>query len=63
MYLLIVFNDLEQQDILFLGYFEKIKDIIAYTGGVVRYTDSVSVCPEAITKHKTLKKLFKIVKL
>jgi hypothetical protein len=63
MYLLIVFSDLEQQDIIFVGYFKKIRDIIEYTNGVCRYTDSVPTCPEAITKHKTVKKLFKIIKI
>ena len=63
MYLLIIFSDLEQQDIIFLGIFNKMKDMISYTDGVVRYTDNVCRNHNTTNRHKTVKKLFKVIKL
>ncbi len=64
MYLLIVFSDLEQQNIIFTGLFKRIKDIINFSDGLIRYTDSVEQYTSLThTTHKTIKKLFKIVKL
>lgn len=60
--MLIVFDDLEQEDIMFIGIFKKIKDIIEYSDGVVRYTDSYYK-PHTGMRHKTVKKLFKIIKI
>lgn len=62
MFMLLVFKDLEQQDIIFIGIFKTIKDIIKYSNGVIRYTDSYYK-PNAKNKHKTVKKLFKIIKI
>jgi hypothetical protein len=63
MYILIVFSDLEQTEPIFIGTFNKIKDIIKFSDGVIRYTDSYYKPLPTSTKHKTVKKLFKIVKI
>ena len=62
MFMLLVFNDLEQRHIIFIGVFKQIKDIIEYSNGVIRYTDSYYK-PQTTNTHKTVKKLFKIVKI
>ncbi len=63
MYILIVFEDLEQQQPIFIGVFDKIKNIIEFSDGIIRYTDSYYKTPNTEKKHKTVKKLFKIVKI
>ena len=63
MYILIVFSDLEQKEPIFIGVFHRIKDIIKFSDGVIRYTDSYYKSPNTQNKHKTVKKLFKIVKI
>ena len=63
MYILIVYDDLEQKDPIFIGVYKRIKDIINYSDGIIRYTDSYYKSPPTTTKHKTVKKLFKIVKV
>ena len=61
MYILIVFSDLEQTEPIFIGTFNKIKDIIKFSDGVIRYS-YYKPLPTSC-KHKTVKKLFKIVKI
>jgi len=39
LYLLIVFNDLEQKEIIYLGKFKKIKDILAFTKNKLKYSE------------------------
>jgi hypothetical protein len=64
MYILIVFQDLEQQQPLYIACFDRIKDIIKFSDGVIQYTDSYyKPPPKQKTKNKTIKKLFKIFKI
>jgi len=63
-YILIVFEDLEHQQPVYIGVFDKIKDIIKFSEGIIQYTDSYYKPPKKQkTKHKTIKKLFKIFKI
>jgi hypothetical protein len=62
MYKLIIFQDVEQQQPIFIGYFRKISDITEYTNGIIKYSDTNK---KAILRNKymTFKRLFKIVKI
>ena len=58
MYILLIYADPNKECLVFYGYFDKIKDIIQYTNGVLRYSD---------IKNKrrcyiTYKSLFDVVK-
>jgi hypothetical protein len=61
MYLFITFKDVSQSTIIFIGVFKKIRDIIEYTDGVIKYTDSYY--KPKLKQHKSIKKLFKIIKI
>lgn len=39
MYILLIYADPNKQCLVFYGYFDKIKDIIKYSNGVLRYSD------------------------
>jgi len=39
MYILLIYADPNKECLVFYGYFDKIKDIIQYTNGVLRYSD------------------------
>jgi hypothetical protein len=39
MYILLIYADPNKQCLVFYGYFDRIKDIIHYTNGVLRYSD------------------------
>ena len=58
MYILIVYSDLEQTEIIFIGRFFKIKNIIEYTDNVLKYSTT-----NKQKKYKTYKDLFKIIKV
>lgn len=60
LYLLIVFNDLEQKEIIYLGKFKKIKDILAFTKNKLKYSD---VAHKETRCYNTYKNLFRIVKV
>ena len=59
LFLLLVFREPEQKNIIYLGLFEKIADIIENTNNLLKYSD--------VNKHnrcyKTCKSFFKIVKV
>ena len=57
-YLLIVYGDLEQKSIIFLGIFNKIKDIVSYTNNAVRYSD---IKLKDNRCYKTYKNFFQII--
>ena len=59
MFILLVFNDLEKQDINFIGKFKLMKNLIDYTGGLVRYSDKT----EKKRCYRTYKALFSVIKI
>lgn len=59
MYICIVYNDLDQHRINGLIYFNKIKDVIHYTNGIIKYSD----VKEKQRCYKTYKSLFKFIKV
>lgn len=63
MYLLVIFKDLERTEIIFIGRFLKIKDIIEYTDGLVHYNCKNKDEPNSGRKYKTIKNLFLVIPL
>lgn len=59
MYLLLVYNDYDKKNLMFIGQFLLIKDIIKYTNNYIKYCDR----RRNLGCYKTYKNLFKIVKL
>lgn len=59
MYLLLVYNDFDKNDLIFIGQFNLIKDITTFTNGLIKYCDRRT----NLNCYKTYKNLFKIVKL
>jgi hypothetical protein len=59
MYKLIIYEDVEQINPIFLGYFKSISDINKYTNGLIKHSD----CYAKEKKYITYKSLFKIIKV
>ena len=58
LFLLIVYRDLEQKNVIYLGLYEKLKDIIEKSNNFLRYSDYGKN-----KKYKTSKSFFKIVEV
>ena len=59
MFILMVFNDYDERELIYLGFFNLIKDILNYTDHIIKYSD-VSHKQRC---YKTYKSLFKILKI
>ena len=59
MYLLIVYNDFENDKICGYFKFRFVKQVINWSKGIITYSD----CTNKITKSRTYKRLFKVIKL
>ena len=59
MYILMVFNDYDEQVLIYIGFFNYIKDILEFTNHIIKYSD-VSHKDRC---YKTYKSLFKILKI
>ena len=60
MYILVVYGDLEQKNIIYFGKFDKIKHIFKFCNNKLFYAD-VNFKQERC--YKTFKSLFRIIKL
>jgi hypothetical protein len=58
MYYLIIFRDIEQQHVIFVSLFSKLKNIFEYTDHLITYANK-----NKKYKFDSNKKLFKIVKI
>ena len=58
MYLFIVYKDIEQKNIIFVGLFDRITDIIQFSNKLIRYSD----IDKQNKTFKTYKDLFKVIK-
>ena len=58
MYLFIVYKDIEQNNIIFVGLFDRITDIIQFSNKLIRYSD----IDKQKKTFKTYKDLFKVIK-
>ena len=58
MYLFIVYKDIEQNNIIFVGLFDRITDIIQFSNKLIRYSD----IDKQHKTFKTYKDLFKVIK-
>lgn len=59
MYILVCYNNFENTRINGLVYFDDIKDIISFTNGVIKYSDTKT----KKRYYRTYKSLFKIVRV
>ena len=59
MYILMVFNDYDEEELIYVGFFNLIKDILEYTNHIIKYSD----VPHKQRCYKTYKSLFKIIKI
>ena len=59
MYLFIVYKDVEQSNIIFVGLFDRITDIIQFSNKLMRYSD----IDKKKKLFKTYKDLFKVIKV
>jgi hypothetical protein len=59
MYLLLVYNDFDKKNLIFIGQFLLIKDITKFTNNYIKYCDR----RKNLGCYRTYKNLFKIVKL
>ena len=55
MYLLLVYNDFDRRDLMFIGQFKVMNDISKFTNGAIRYCDRI----EKDKCYRTYKNLFK----
>ena len=60
LYLLLVFSDMEQRNLIYIGKFKKIKDILRYTKNKLKYSD---VPHKPVRIYNTYKNLFRILKI
>ena len=60
MFLLIVYNDLEQEEIIAFIKFKFVKDIITWSNNTITYAD---LNRKTKKRYKKYKRLFKIIKL
>ena len=59
MYILMVFNDYDERELIYVGFFNLIKDILEYTNHIIKYSD----VSQKQRCYKTYKSLFKILKI
>ena len=59
MYIFIVYKDVEQSNIIFVGLFDRITDIIQFSNKLMRYSD----IDKKNKLFKTYKDLFKVIKV
>jgi choline kinase len=59
MFILMVFNDYDEQELIYIGFFNLIKDILEYTNHIIKYSD----VSQKQRCYKTYKSLFKILKI
>ena len=59
MCLLLVYNDFDRKNLIFIGQFSLIKDIIKYTNNKITYSDR----RKNLNCYKSYKNLFKIIKI
>lgn len=59
MYLLLVYNDFDRRDLMFIGQFKVMNDISKFTNGAIRYCDRI----EKDKCYRTYKNLFKVIKI
>lgn len=59
MFILLVFNDYDEEDLIYIGFFNLIKDILQYTNNIIKYSDVA----HKERCYKTYKTLFKILKI
>jgi len=59
MFILIVFNDYDEEELIYIGFFNLIKDILEYTNHIIKYSD----VSQKQRCYKTYKSLFKILKI
>jgi len=57
MYLFIIYGDLEHNNIIFVGLFDRLKDIIEFTNNLIRYSDI-----KKEKSYKSYKNLFRVIK-
>lgn len=60
MYILLVFDDFQEQNLIYIGLFNYIKDILEYTNNILKYSD---VRYKKERCYNTYKALFKILKI
>lgn len=58
MYVLLVYNDFDLSTLIFIGFFNKVNDILSYVNNIIKYGDMY----RKNNKYKTYKNLFKIYK-
>ena len=54
-----VFNDYDEKDLIYVGFFNLIKDILQFTNNVIKYSDVA----HKERCYKTYKSLFKTLKI
>lgn len=59
-YLLFIYKTTERKSIIFVGIFNKLKEIIEYTQGLISYHDILREIEPR--KYKTYKNLFQVIK-
>ena len=59
MFILMVFNDYDEEELIYIGFFNLIKDILEYTNHIIKYSD----VSQKQRCYKTNKSLFKILKI
>jgi len=59
MFILMVFNDYDEEELIYIGFFNLIKDILEYTNHIIKYSD----VSQKQRCYKTYKSLFKILKI
>jgi len=59
MFILMVFNDYDEEELIYIGFFNLIKDILEYTNNIIKYSD----VSQKQRCYKTYKSLFKILKI
>lgn len=58
MYWLLVFRDIKQENLIFIGRYKNLSNINRFTDGLIRYSD----VEEKDKKYTTYKNFFKIIK-
>jgi len=58
MYWLLVFRDIEQENLIFMGRYKNLSSINRFTDGLIRYSD----VEQKDKKYKTYKNFFRIIK-
>ena len=58
MYWLLVFRDIEQENLIFMGRYKNLSSINRFTDGLIRYSD----VEQKNIKYRTYKNFFRIIK-